>query len=87
MASFTPLVPTQFKGQFSASLQPVKGEEGTLTRHHILDGFQHFLPISSHSRTRRWEPKPTDVAGGTGCQLVGDGVVGDTLDGVIVPGK
>ena len=33
------------------------------------------------------EPAPTDVAGGAGRQLVGDGVVGDALDGVIVPGS
>lgn len=62
-------------------------EEALTSSHHILDGFQHFFANFQSFQDETLEPKPTDAAGGTGCQLVGDGVVGDTLDGVIVPGK
>lgn len=47
----------------------------------------YIAQICSSSRTRHQESEPTKVIGGTRCKLVGNRVVGDTLDRIIVPGK
>lgn len=46
-----------------------------------------FAQIFSNSRTRHQESELTKVTRGTRCQLVGNRVVGDTLDRIIVPNK
>ena len=72
--------------QFSASPQPLKGRRRTDSSPHsgwISALFANFQSFQGETL----EPAPTDVAGGAGRQLVGDGVVGDALDGVIVPGS